>query len=94
MTRSQSLINLLLMLRLPRLQTVMIKFSFQVFHPVLLWFRVIVLFKYANGPSTDYMREAWCEEQVRMVKCRFRRYIDLPNPKEKKEQPPSLGNAS
>jgi hypothetical protein len=39
-------------------------------------------------------RGAKCEEQVRMVKCRFRRYIDLPNPKEKNEQPPSLGNAS
>jgi hypothetical protein len=35
--------NLLLMLRPPRLQTVMTKFPFRVFHTALLWFRVMVM---------------------------------------------------
>jgi hypothetical protein len=32
--------------RPPRLQTVMIKFPCHVFHPILLWFRVIVMMRF------------------------------------------------
>jgi hypothetical protein len=38
--------DLLLMPRPPRLQIVMMKFTFRVFHPVLLWFRVIVMSRF------------------------------------------------
>jgi hypothetical protein len=37
--------DLLLVLRPPRLQTPMIKLPFFVFHPVLLWLRVIVMMR-------------------------------------------------